>query len=185
MSHDSDKHGRHIEQAWDQQAEFPQHTGAHEGHDIEHGAADTIGHGSEHSSHGSHAGHGGHAEAAGHKPGHGAHADHTGHEQMFRTRFWVSLVLSIPVLLYSPMIQKWFGFTMPQFPGSQWVTPLFATIVFAYGGLPFLRMAVPEIRNRRPGMMTLISLAIGVAFVYSWAALIIAPGTGFFWELVL
>jgi Cu2+-exporting ATPase len=184
MSHDSDKHGRHIEQAWDQQAEFPQHTGAHEGHDIEHGAADTIGHGSEHSSHGSHAGHGGHAEAAGHKPGHGAHADHTGHEQMFRTRFWVSLVLSIPVLLYSPMIQKWFGFTMPQFPGSQWVTPLFATIVFAYGGLPFLRMAVPEIRNRRPGMMTLISLAIGVAFVYSWAALIIAPGTGFFWELV-
>jgi Cu2+-exporting ATPase len=103
---------------------------------------------------------------------------------MFRNRFWVSLVLSIPVLLYSPMIQKWLGFTVPEFPGSEWISPVFATIVFVFGGLPFLRMAVPELRDRRPGMMTLISLAISVAFVYSWVALFIAPGTGFFWELV-
>ncbi len=103
---------------------------------------------------------------------------------MFRNRFWVSLVLSIPVLLYSPMIQKWLGFTVPEFPGSEWVSPIFATIIFVYGGLPFLQMAIPELRNRQPGMMTLISLAISVAFVYSWAAVFIAPGTGFFWELV-
>jgi len=115
---------------------------------------------------------------------HRAHVDHTGHEQMFRQRFGVSLALSIPVLLYSPMIQRWLGFTMPAFPGSEWITPIFSVIVFFYGGLPFLRMAVPELQNRQPGMMTLISLAISVAFVYSLAALILPSGEGFFWELV-
>ncbi len=103
---------------------------------------------------------------------------------MFRTRFWISLLLSIPVLVYSPTIQDWLGFTAPGFPGSQWVTPAFSVVVFLYGGLPFLRMAVPELRNRKPGMMTLISLAIAVAFTYSLATLFIQSGTGFFWELV-
>jgi len=125
-----------------------------------------------------------HEHGTNHGSGHRAHVDHSGHEQMFRDRFWVCLVLSVPVLLYSPMLQEWFGFTMPAFPGSQWVAPLFSVIIFLYGGLPFLRMAVPEIQNRQPGMMTLISLAISVAFAYSLAALVIAPGTGFFWELV-
>jgi Cu2+-exporting ATPase len=115
---------------------------------------------------------------------HKAHVDHTGHEQMFRKRFWISLVLSIPVLLYSPTLQDWLGFSMPTFPGSQWVTPVFSVIVFLYGGVPFLQMAVPELRNRQPGMMTLISLAISVAFVYSMATLFIRTGAAFFWELV-
>ncbi len=128
-----------------------------------------------------------HGEHAEHKatPSHKGHVDHSGHEQMFRRRFWVCLVLSIPVLLYSPMLQHWFGYTMPAFMGSEWIGPLFAVIVFAYGGVPFLRMAVPEIRNRQPGMMTLISLAITVALAYSLAALVIDPEGGFFWELVL
>ena len=65
---------------------------------------------------------------------------------------------------------------MPAFPGSQWIAPLFSVIVFVYGGLPFLQMAVPELRNRQPGMMTLISLAISVAFVYSLAAAVHRPG---------
>ncbi len=99
--------------------------------------------------------------------GHQGHVDHTGHEMMFRDRFWANLVLSIPVLLFSPTIQGWLGFSMPEFPGSQWITPLFAVIVFFYGGLPFLQMARPELENRRPGMMMLISLAISVAFLYS------------------
>ncbi|MGD8625165.1 MAG: copper-translocating P-type ATPase [Anaerolineae bacterium] len=103
---------------------------------------------------------------------------------MFRNRFWVSLALSIPVLIYSATLQDWLGFTPPTFPGSEWITPLFSVIVFLYGGLPFLQMAVPEVRNRKPGMMTLISLAITVAFVYSLATLFIQAGTGFFWELV-
>lgn len=102
----------------------------------------------------------------------------------FITRFWVCLVLSVPVLLYSPMLQMWFRFTMPQFPGSEWVSPLFALIVFGYGGMPFLQMAIPELCARQPGMMTLISLAITVALVYSIAALWIDPVGGFFWELV-
>lgn len=129
-----------------------------------------------------------HRAATGHA-GHEAHAahgvDHTGHELMFRNRFWVCLVLTIPVLLYSPMLQMWFGFTTPTFPGSQWVGPLFAGIIFAYGGVPFLQMAVPELRSRQPGMMTLISLAITVAFVYSIATLWIDPAGGFFWEMAL
>lgn len=103
---------------------------------------------------------------------------------MFRRRFWVSLLLSIPVLLYSPMLQEWLGFSAPAFPASQWIGPFFALIVFLYGGLPFLQMAVPELRQRRPGMMTLISLAITVSFVYSVAALFLPRSEGFFWELV-
>jgi Cu2+-exporting ATPase len=103
---------------------------------------------------------------------------------MFRRRFWICLALSIPVLLYSPMIQEWLGFAPPAFPGTTWIAPLFSVIVFFYGGVPFLRMAVPELKNRRPGMMTLISLAISVAFVYSLAALLLQEGETFFWELV-
>ena len=99
-------------------------------------------------------------------------------------RFWISLVLSIPVLVFSPTLQDWLGYTIPDFPGSEWITPVLAVIVFLYGGIPFLQMAVPEIRNRKPGMMTLISLAISVAFVYSLAALFLPGQTGFFWELV-
>jgi P-type Cu2+ transporter len=114
---------------------------------------------------------------------HHAHVDHSGHEEMFRRRFWVSLVLTLPVLLYSHMIQEWLGFTMPHFPGSQWIAPVLSTVIFAYGGLPFLQMAVPEVRSRQPGMMTLISLAITVAFVYSVATLFVPIGEDFFWEV--
>lgn len=115
---------------------------------------------------------------------HAGHIDHSGHELLFRNRFWVCLVLSVPVLLYTEMLQMWFGFTMPQFPGSAWIAPLFSLIVFLVGGVPFLQMAVPEIRTRQPGMMTLISLAISVALIYSIVALWIDPAGGFFWELV-
>jgi Cu2+-exporting ATPase len=103
---------------------------------------------------------------------------------MFRRRFWICLVLSIPVLLYSPTIQEWLNFTMPVFPGSRWITPDFAILIFLYGGTPFLRMAGWELRDRQPGMMLLISLAITVAFAYSLATLAMREATGFFWELV-
>ncbi|HEY3475396.1 MAG TPA: copper-translocating P-type ATPase, partial [Anaerolineales bacterium] len=122
-----------------------------------------------HEAHSAHAGHG---------------TDHTGHEQMFRVRFWWSLLLSIPVLLYSGMIQMWLGFTPPAFPFSEWIPFVFSVIIFAYGGVPFLQMAVPELQERKPGMMTLISLAISVAFLYSVVAQFINLGEGFFWELV-
>ncbi len=148
-----------------------QHTGHHpvEVDEAQEQPTDHGGHGSH-----DHGGHGGHG---------GAHVDHTGHEIMFRNRFWVSLLLTIPVLLFSPMLQNWFGFSMPEFTGDRWIGPLFAIAIFFYGGVPFLQMAVPEVKNRRPAMMTLISLAITVAFVYSVFALFAAPDSGFFWEM--
>nr|WP_237181513.1 copper-translocating P-type ATPase [Rhodothermus bifroesti] len=122
-----------------------------------------------------------HATHAGHGK---SHIDHTGHERMFRTRFWVCLVLSLPVLIFSPALQRWLGFSAPTFPGSEWVPFVFSLVIFGYGGVPFLQMAVPELRQRRPGMMTLISLAISIAFVYSLLAQLAQLGEGFFWELV-
>ena len=136
----------------------------------------------DHSMHGAPRGHDMSAMSKEDHTGHGT--DHSGHEQMFRVRFWWSLLLSIPVLLYSEMIQMWLGFTLPAFPLSQWIPFVFSLIVFGYGGIPFLQMAVPELKDRKPGMMTLISLAISVAFVYSVAAQFFNLGEGFFWELV-
>ncbi|WP_209452260.1 copper-translocating P-type ATPase [Halosimplex halophilum] len=133
--------------------------------------------------HDHHTGH----EAGGHDhgEGHGDHGGmHAGHEQMFRRRFFVSTLLSIPVLLYSEFLQTQLGFTVPVFPGSEWINPVFAVVVFAYGGVPFLRMAVPELKDRAPGMMTLISMAITVAFVYSLASVVFPTQSAFFWELV-
>jgi len=138
----------------------------------------------DHSSHSMHAAQDdpGHNEA---HSGHGAaHADHTGHENMFRRKFWVSLILSIPVILYSMGLQMMLGISLPTFPGSQWLAPVFGVIVFIYGGLPFLQMAVPELKNRQPGMMTLISLAISVSLIYSLATLFLPGQSDFFWELV-
>ncbi len=102
---------------------------------------------------------------------------------MFRQRFWVCLVLTVPVLLFSPMIQEWLGFSMPEFTGSALIGPVFAIVIFLYGGIPFLQMALPEIQNRQPGMMLLISLAITVAFVYSLFAAATGTSKGFFWEM--
>jgi len=82
------------------------------------------------------------------------------------------------------MIQEWLGFRMPAFPGSVWVVPVISVVIFIYGGVPFLRMAVPELRDRKPGMMTLISLAISVAFIYSLATTLLNTGENFYWELV-
>lgn len=156
-------------------------------------------HGAESSTHAMEGEHSSHAhdqhQAADHSSAaamdHGGHEDHSahgvshlGHEQMFRKRFWVSLVLSIPVLLYSQGLQMLIGYSLPSFPGSQWIAPLFSVIVFVYGGLPFLKMALPELQNRQPGMMTLISLAISVAFIYSVATLFLPGQMDFFWELV-
>jgi Cu2+-exporting ATPase len=135
----------------------------------------------EHDNHNQHDAHSGHGMDHGGHEGHGV--DHTGHEIMFRNRFWLSLALTVPILLFSEMLQQWFGFSMPTFPGSQWIGPAFSVIVFVVGGLPFLRMAVPEVRRGKPGMMLLISLAISVAFVFSLAAVIFNLGKGFFWEM--
>ncbi|MFB6353437.1 MAG: heavy metal translocating P-type ATPase [Halobacteriales archaeon] len=103
---------------------------------------------------------------------------------MFRRRFWVSLVLSVPVVVFSEFVQDVLGYTAPSVPGSGLIVPVLSIVVFAYGGVPFLSMARVEVKNREPGMMLLISLAITVAFGYSLASLVVPGTTPFFWELV-
>jgi len=110
--------------------------------------------------------------------------DHGDHAAMFRRRFIVSLLLSVPVLYLSQFLRETLGYTVIELPGGRWIGPVFAVIVFLYGGVPFLRMARSEFDDRTPGMMMLISLAILVAFVYSLASLFVSDATGFFWELV-
>lgn len=119
-----------------------------------------AGHGAP-ANHGSHAGHGAHA-------GHDAHDRHAGHSpEMFRQKFWLSLLLTIPVVVWSQHIQDLLGYTAPSFAGSARIPALLGMAVFLYGGLTFLRGAWGELRSRLPGMMTLISLAISVAIVFS------------------
>ncbi len=119
---------------------------------------------------------------AGH--GSGAHDRHAGHSvSMFRDKFWLSLILTIPVVLLSHDIQMWLGYGIPEFPGSEFVPAILGTVVFLYGGLVFLRGAVPELASRQPGMMTLISLAIVVALVTSWAGTLGFFEVEIWWEL--
>jgi P-type Cu2+ transporter len=100
----------------------------------------------------------------------------------FRRRFWISLVVTVPILILSPMVQHILGFTVA-FPGDRWVLFALSTFVFFYGGWPFLTGLVAELKDRLPGMMTLIALAITVAYVYSSLVVFGLPGETFFWEL--
>lgn len=121
---------------------------------------------------------------------HARHAEHAGHDKhaghsvtMFRNKFWVSLGLTIPSLVWGHMLQRAFGYTAPQFRGSMWIPPIFGTAVFVYGGWVFIAGAVRELRDRLPGMMTLISLAISVAFLFSAAVTLGYSGSPLWEEL--
>src|SRR5216683_3194178 len=101
----------------------------------------------------------------------GSHDRHAGHSvAMFRDKFWLSFALTIPVVFWSTDVQHWLGYNAPSFPGSTFIPAILGTIVFVYGGLVFIRGAWGELADRKPGMMTLISLAIVVAFGTSLAA---------------
>jgi len=103
---------------------------------------------------------------------------------MFRDRFWLSLALSIPVVFWSGHIQELLGYQAPEFPGTRWIPPVLGTVVFLYGGVVFLKGAWGELRDRLPGMMTLISLAILVAFLFSWVVeLGLIQAEALWWEL--
>ena len=102
---------------------------------------------------------------------------------MFRDRFWLSLLLTIPVITWSRDPQEWLGYAAPSFPGSDLIPAVLGTVVFAYGGLVFIRGAVGELQGRQPGMMTLITLAIVVAFITSWAGTLGAFEVEIWWEL--
>jgi Cu2+-exporting ATPase len=121
------------------------------------------------------------AEPQHHSKDHDKHAGHS--VKMFKDKFWLSLLLTVPVVIYSEMIQHWFGFTPPAFIGSEYIPFIFSSIIFFYGGLVFIKGALGEIKAKLPGMMTLISIAIITAYVYSIATQFFIAGDGFFWEL--
>lgn len=129
----------------------------------------------------------GEAEPHGRKrhAGHGSGHDHHVHMVAdFRRRFWISLLLSVPVVALAPMIQTWLGLRETLwFPGDSYVQFAFATVVYFYGGWPFLKGLIGEVTGRLPGMMTLIGLAISVAYFYSSAVVFGVRGESFFWEL--
>jgi Cu2+-exporting ATPase len=130
-----------------------------------------------------HAGYMGHDTHQGHDA-HQGHDQHAGHSvAMFRDKFWWSVALTVPTVFWSPMIQQWLHFQAPTFPGSPYIPAIFGTILFFYGGMVFLRGAVREIKDRLPGMMTLISLAIVVAFGFSLAVTFGVQGMDLWWEL--
>ncbi len=127
---------------------------------------------------------GAHPPAGGHDAMSTGHDKHAGHSvAMFRDKFWISFVLTIPTLVWGHMLQTALGYSAPSFPGVSYVPASFGTAVFLYGGLPFLKGAVQEIRDRLPGMMVLISLAISVAFAFSTAVLLGFPGMPLWEEL--
>src|SRR3954468_23995800 len=116
-----------------------------------------------------------------HPAGHDRHAGHSA--AMFRDKFWLSLALTVPVILLSADIAEWFGYAIPMIPGIEYVPAVLGTIVFLYGGVVFLRGAQGELADGKPGMMTLISLAIIVAFVTSWAGTLGLFEVEIWWEL--
>ncbi|TCM39527.1 heavy metal translocating P-type ATPase [Kribbella sp. VKM Ac-2568] len=126
-----------------------------------------------------HSGHHGHDAQS----GHAGHDKHAGHDpEMFRQKFWLSLLLTLPIVATSHMVMDWFGYTL-DFPGMSWVGPVLGSFVFFYGGWPFLVGGVREARDRTPGMMLLISMAITVAYVASLATSLGAFDLDFWWEL--
>ena len=129
-------------------------------------------------------GHQGAGPAGHHGAGPAGHDRHEGHSvAMFRDRFWLSLLLTIPVVAWSRDPQAWLGYVAPTFPGSDWIPAVVGTAVFVYGGAVFIRGATRELVDRQPGMMTLISLAIVVAFGTSWAGSLGAFDVEIWWEL--
>jgi Cu2+-exporting ATPase len=115
------------------------------------------------------------------QPGHDRHAGHS--VAMFRDKFWLSFALTIPTVFWSPEVQHWLGYTAPSFSGSRFIPAILGTIVFVYGGLVFVRGAQAELADHKPGMMTLISLAIIVAFATSLAATFGLFEIDVWWEL--
>ncbi|MBD3349075.1 MAG: copper-translocating P-type ATPase [Candidatus Eisenbacteria bacterium] len=132
-------------------------------------------------------GHGGH-DGPHDRNGHGGHHDHHAHHAAmvadFRRRFWISLVITVPILFLSETLRSLVGLgAPPTFPGDNYLIVALATAIYLYGGRPFTKGLVDELRGRQPGMMTLIGLAITVAYVYSSAVALGLAGKAFFWEL--
>jgi len=164
----------------------------HNAHD-DHQNAGKHPHQHDHQENNDHDGHGHHEYSGGDEHGHGGHGghaghDHTSHHEMmirdFRKRFFVSVIITIPILLLSPMLQDLLGFEFALFPEyDHYILFALSSVVYFYGGWPFLTGLVSELREKQPGMMTLIAVAISVAWGYSTATTFGVEGDTFFWEL--
>jgi len=143
---------------------------SHVGHDVH----------ADHDMSGGHTGHGGHDE-------HGGHAGHGDHVGQFRRLFWIMLVIAVPVVGFSMMFASIIGYSLPDAGWAQWISPVLGTVMYVWGGRPFLTGAVSELRTLKPGMMLLIALAITVAFLASWGASLglLDHELDFWWELAL
>src|SRR6266542_271869 len=157
------------------------HDHAHHGHDLGPAAQathDPAAHGAEPAP----AAHAMHTRQDHPASGHDKHAGHS--PDMFRHRFWLSVLLTLPILYFDQHFQVWFGYQAVAFPGAGWVQPLLSVALYLYGGGVFVQGAIRELKLRQPGMMTLIGLAISVAFVYSLAiSLALLEGMPLYWEL--
>lgn len=150
--------------------------GGHDSHQaIEQTSPEAAVHGSHDAAHTVHSGHTSHAE----------HSGHAGHsEEMFKRPFWISLILTIPVLAYAHLFQELFNYRAPSFPGSDYLSFVLGSVIYWYGGWVFLSSATGELKNRAPGMMTLVALAISTAYFYSVAVTFrLVAGMDFYWEL--
>jgi len=152
----------------------------HHGQGVSTGSTDNTGGSTDNTAGGAGDEHHGHGDSTG-GAGHGH--DHMDHAGQFRRKFWVSLALTVPTMVFSSGLQGILHLSGPQFPGSQFIPAAFGLAIFIYGGWVFLQGAVSELRSRQPGMMTLISLAILVAFGYSIAVTFGLHGMDFWWEL--
>ncbi|MCW4459195.1 heavy metal translocating P-type ATPase [Microbacterium sp. MPKO10] len=186
---DHAEHGAHHSAG--RGAEYSAEPSAHDhaGHTA-HSTSAAYGESGEHapSAHGSHEGHSSHEGHNSHE-GHGAHGghDHSSHVTQFRRLFWIMLVVSLPTAFFSAMFASILGYARPEFPGVDWISPVLGTIIFVWGGRPFLTGAVSELRSRQPGMMLLIGMAISVAFVASLGSSLglLDHQLDFWWELAL
>ncbi|MCR6546042.1 copper-translocating P-type ATPase [Dehalobacterium formicoaceticum] len=174
MDHTNHEHNGHNEQKGKNEHHGPSHTNATEKEaDVQerHGSHDQQEKNFDHGSHETHESHKSHENH-----------DHTSMVNDFKVRFFVSLLITVPILLLSPMIQMFLGIDF-SFPGDHYLLFFLSTVLFVYGGKPFLTGSVKELKEKTPGMMTLISLAIIVAYLYSSISVIFFDGIEFFWEL--
>ena len=177
--HASHDHGAHGEHAVTSVPAGPGHPGPMDAK-ASVSVTGTVRHGAGPAQHSDHA----HHRTSSSHSQHAAHDTHAGHSvAMFRDKFWITLALTVPTLVWGEMIPRVLGFTPPAVPGARWIPVIFGTAVYFYGGWVFVKGAGRELADRAPGMMTLISLAITVAFVFSVAVTLGFSGMPLWWEL--
>ncbi len=194
MTHSHGGHDSHTGHGMPAHADHHAHGGGEHaghgdgGHEMHGQATDTaLDAHAAHEMHGAHETHGSHEMHGGAHAGHEMHGGHGDHVGRFRRRFWIMLVVAIPTIGFSQMFASILGYALPDHPAVPWISPLLGTVMYFWGGAPFLTGAWSELKSRKPGMMLLIGLAITVAYFASLGASlgILPHHLDFWWELAL